>query len=80
MAVVKATVAMATMARAEAAGVHEQLAWAAVAKGVRWVVAVKMVMVKVTLAREVAVARGAVVVLDSGDRTQGWLVCKTWWW
>ena len=52
--------------------------WAAVAKGARW--AVKMAMAKAMLAREVAVARGAVVELDSGDQMQGRLAFETWWW
>ena len=52
---------------------------AAVAKGARWAAAVKMAMVKAMLAREVAVAQGAVVELDSGDRTWGRLAFKTWW-
>ena len=51
-----------------------------VAKGARWVAAVKMAMAKAMLAREVAVAQGAVVELDSGDRTRGRLAFETWWW
>jgi len=43
-------------------------------------VVTKMAMAKATLEREVVVARGAVVELDSGDRTQGRLECEMWWW
>jgi len=53
---------------------------AAVAKGARWAAAVKMAMAKAMLAREVAVAQGAVVELDSGDQTRGQLAFETWWW